>query len=371
MIKNRPKLLMILHLPPPIHGAAMVGQYIKQSKLINNNFDCDYINLSTSRKIDDIGKNSFFKFFVFLKLYIKIITALIKNKYDLCYLTINSKGTGFYKEILIVAILKFFNKKIVYHYHNKGVSDNQNNKILNRLYKFQFKNSKAILLSPLLYFDIQKYITKNNVYYCPNGIPEIFFNTEKTKKVNNTIQLLFLSNMLISKGVYTLLKACKILNDKNIKFECNFIGDWTKEISKKDFNAKCKEYNLVNNVIAHGKKFGDDKKSFFINADIFIFPTFCDCFPLVLLEAMGNQLPVITTNEGAIPEIIEDGYNGYIVKKNKPAELADKIEFLINNPKLRIEMGQNGLKRYKEKYTLEKFEHNFVNTLQKVLNEAV
>ena len=84
---------------------------------------------------------------------------------------------------------------------------------------------------------------------------------------------------------------------------------------------------------------------------------------------MQQRIPVISTNEGAIPEIIEDGYNGYIVAKNNPVALADKIEYLINNPKLRHKMGKNGLNRYEERYTLEKFEHNFVNTMQKILTD--
>ena len=50
------KVLFILHMPPPVHGAAMVGQYIHDSKLINEEFDCKYINLSLAKDINDIWK---------------------------------------------------------------------------------------------------------------------------------------------------------------------------------------------------------------------------------------------------------------------------------------------------------------------------
>ena len=100
------KILFILHLPPPIHGAAMVGQYIHQSKFINGAFECDYINLSTSKQISDIGSGRFGKLLTIVKLYFQVLSSVLKNRYDLCYLTINSKGKGFYKEIIIVFLLK-------------------------------------------------------------------------------------------------------------------------------------------------------------------------------------------------------------------------------------------------------------------------
>ena len=52
----KPKILFIMHMPPPVHGAAMVGQYIHDSKLINREFDCHYINLTTAKNLQDIGK---------------------------------------------------------------------------------------------------------------------------------------------------------------------------------------------------------------------------------------------------------------------------------------------------------------------------
>ena len=51
-----PTILFILHLPPPVHGAAMMGKYIHDSKLINTSFDCHYINLTTAKDLADIGK---------------------------------------------------------------------------------------------------------------------------------------------------------------------------------------------------------------------------------------------------------------------------------------------------------------------------
>lgn len=49
-------ILFIMHMPPPVHGAAMMGKYIHDSKLINDKFDSHYINLTTAKNLQDIGK---------------------------------------------------------------------------------------------------------------------------------------------------------------------------------------------------------------------------------------------------------------------------------------------------------------------------
>lgn len=168
---NHTRLLCILHLPPPIHGAAMVGQYIKDSQLINSEFDCRYINLTTATSLTDIGKAGIKKVVAFLKL-LRIIRHEVKQfKPEMVYITPNAKGGAFYKDFVVVSLLKSLGCKVIAHYHNKGVSSRQDSWLDNILYKKFFKNIKVILLGESLYQDIKKYVDRNDVYICPNGIP--------------------------------------------------------------------------------------------------------------------------------------------------------------------------------------------------------
>jgi hypothetical protein len=67
------KVLFILHTPPPIHGSSMIGQFIKDSDLINNSFNTQYINLGTSKSIDEIGKKPIRKIFSYLSIIYKTL----------------------------------------------------------------------------------------------------------------------------------------------------------------------------------------------------------------------------------------------------------------------------------------------------------
>lgn len=363
------KILFILHFPPPIHGSSMVGKYIKESNLINSTFNCKYINLSTSISVDEIGKKPILKVIRYIIILIKIALELIRFKPELCYITITAKGGAFYKDSFAVFLIKLFGVKIVYHMHNKGVSVNQNKALDNFLYKRVFNNSKIILLSKYLYNDIEKYVNIKDVFFCPNGIPEI--NCQLENNIENTeskVRILFLSNLIESKGVYILLEACKLLDDRRLNFYCDFVGGEA-DINKTIFEKRVKELNLDNKVKYLGKQYGNDKINTFNNSNIFAFPTYYEyeCFPLVLLEAMQFSLPIISTFEGGILEIVEDGINGFLVKQRDSIALADKLEILINNPELRKNMGKLGRKKYEREFTLDIFEEKMKDILMKIV----
>ena len=102
----KPSILFILHMPPPVHGAAMMGKYIHDSKMINETFDCHYINLATAKDIKDIGKVGLKKLISFLEM-LKSIRKMVKQmKTQLVYVTPNSHGIALYKEFVIVQMLK-------------------------------------------------------------------------------------------------------------------------------------------------------------------------------------------------------------------------------------------------------------------------
>lgn len=368
----KPKILFILHLPPPVHGAALMGSHIKNSDKINENFQCTYINLSASKSIGSIGKLGIKKALFFIHLLFSTIKTLIKNRYDLCYVTITSNGTAFYKDFFVVAILIIFRKKILLHFHNKGVEQGTKaNKINRYLYKFVLKGKKIriILLSPFLYYDVKQYVSQKSVYYCGNGIPAFSGALPATTEMKGPVRLLFLSNMMVAKGVFVLLEACARLKEKNISFECHFVGDWL-DITETFFHQKVKDLNLSNNVFAYGKKYDQEKNTFYQQSDIFVFPTLNEAFGLVLLEAMQFNLPVVASDEGGIPDVVLNNKTGYIVRKNDPDELADKLITLIGNPLLRQTMGLAGKKRFEENFTLDKFEGRMIGILSEFAGAA-
>lgn len=366
------KILFILHLPPPIHGASMLGQFIVESKIINSTYECKYINLGITKILREQKMVTFGKVSHFFKLITNCFFTNRSYKPDLVYLTLTSNGMGFYKDALIVFMLKLQGAKLIYHFHNKGIKNHQHKLFDHLLYKKVLKNAQIVLGSKWIYPDIKKYISEDKVQYCHNGIPKVKFDIKSRdiKPVNSPTEILFLSNLIESKGVYILLDACRYLSERNLDFRCSFVGS-EGDISAKQLQTQIEKLGLLGKVYYDGKKYEIEKHKAFEKAHIFAFPTHYpnECFPLVLLEAMQYSLPIISTPEGGIRDIIEEGKNGYIVQQEDSKGLADKLEMLIKNPQLQIEMGKAGFKKYQDEFTVEMYgkrlDKIFRNTLSK------
>jgi len=372
------KILFIMHMPPPVHGASMVGQFIHDSELVNSSFDCHYVNLAVATRLDEIGKGGWHKAKGVLKKLMEVRNAVKSVKPNLVYITPNSAGIPFYKDFITIMMLKMMGQKVVMHFHNKGVETRQGKWLDNWLYKRYFKDVKLILLADALYEDVKKYVKREDVFVCPNAIPAISNANQVNENSDHVPHILWLTNIMKTKGIMEYLSALKILKDKGVKFQADFVGGLTKEMSGDEFDSALSMMGLNGCCTYYGPKYDDDKYSFFSQADVFVLPSYTEAFPVSILEAMQFALPVVASNVGGVSAEVEEGVSGFLLGGKQPimlntfrpdvCEIADKLQVLLTDTDLRHKMGEAGREKFEREFTLEVFEKRIAEILNHCLH---
>lgn len=358
---KKPRILFVMHMPPPIHGAAVMGAQIRQSRVIQTAFDCRFLNLSTSASLEDIGKGRFRKLFSILRILMREWMELVSWNPDLVYVTPTSTLPALWKDFSVVRLARMRGRRVILHFHNKGVASRAGQWLDDRVYRSLFKQASVILLSGALKEDVSEYVSEDRIFICPNGLD---VPVSPRMVTGGVPRVLFLSNLLPDKGVVDLLDACRLLMDQHIPFECLFVGAPTKELQEKDFRRMVQERSLERTVTYIGPKYGEEKQRMLYQSDLFVHPTREDCFPLVILEAMASGLPVVSTQEGGIVDEVEDGVTGLLCRKADPVSLADALDRLLTDAALREKMGKAGRERYEKLFTAECFERRLTEILR-------
>lgn len=367
-MRKRPKILFVGQFPPPIHGVSVINRWIIKSETLRERFEFDVLNIATAKEIRDIGQASLSKYLKSAARYFQLLIKLLFRRPEAMYITISPVAGPFFKDSIFVLIAQLFGIPRILHLHGKGVANylQQNPRYLG-YYNFVFKNSIVVHLSKSLLRDLAPLTSYKSLEVLNNGIPDRHGSRISTQ----THHILYISNLIETKGGLDLLQAYNLVKPEYPDVRLSFVGDWGETKFQSAFMAFLRDHNLSDQVQLPGTLQGLEKHRMLASADIFVMPTFYpnECFPLTILEAMSHGLPVISTFEGAIPDIIDNGITGYLVPSKEPEQLADRIKLLLENDKSRLEMGENARNKYLQKYTFSIFERNFAALLQNALEK--
>jgi glycosyltransferase involved in cell wall biosynthesis len=360
----KPTILLLIKVPPPVTGATLMNQRVRDSVILNEVFDIHIVEMSYATTISDLGSFRLNKFLLFFRYLFKLVKKLVTVKYDFAYFQISPHGSAFFRDMVFVLILKLSSTKIVYHLRGKGIKHRANKFFYYHPYKFAFRSESIIVLSNLLKFDVED-VHYGRIFIVPNAIPDIKLLKHKNHDLKRPLNILFLSNLHYTKGINDYIKAVKLLVEKKLKLNAIIVGAEGDYTTKK-INQLISNNNLNGFLKYLGPKYDEAKYEIFNSTDLLIYPTLEDIWGNVNLEAMQHGVPIIATREGAIPEIIDDGITGFLVEKNRPDQIASRIEVLYNDRELLNQMGIAARRKYEAKYRLEIFEQNMKNVFMRL-----
>jgi glycosyltransferase involved in cell wall biosynthesis len=372
--KIKPRILIVGPVPPPYGGIA-----ISIKNLLNSNlslyFKMKQLSNSPNRPVKYSGKIDILNINSYFQLILNYIKEVIKFKPNIIQIE-SSSGISFLKNSTLVLLKFISNAKIILSIHGSGSRFlhfyDGVPLLLKNYIKYVLLKCDAIRLLSNKW--MQPFIMKfklnyKNIFSIPNGIETSFINRKQNKlDFGNNIIILYLGWIGKKKGTFDLLTVTEILKEKAYNFKILLVGPEMKEGNRKLINDTIRNKGLKNNIKLFKEVKYDKVYLFYNSADIFILPSYTEGFPLCILEAMASGLPIVSTNVGAIPEVVEEGKNGFLFEPGDIDTIISKIEFLINNKNLRDEIRHNNIEKVKNEFSVDrqvnKFKNLYINLLK-------
>lgn len=337
------KIITCAPIPPPHGGIAQwYGIFLTEA----NKNGYEVLNIDTSPKKSIAGRSLFYRVFVqgFRMLsQRKELSKLIKNNKDVKAAHITTSGSlALVRDVLFLRLLKRKGIRSIYHIHFGRMPEIFEKKGLEHRFikKAISLASEVIAIDPNTNAVLRENFKEEKIHYIPNPVrrlEEVDFTASKN--------VLFLGNVLKTKGVEELLCAWKELSDD--------YSDWTLTIAgfceKSYLDYLESRYSLrgvsMLGFLPHDEAIEELKKSAFL-----VLPSYTEGFPNVVIEAMMCKKAVLATDVGAIRDILSGGC-GTVISARNSDELRDAMKAMMDDKALLEKMGEIGRAKALNEYS--------------------
>lgn len=302
------KVLLVSPLPPPAASGIAVWTELIIKEIVRYGIKYSVVdtavrwrNPSDRNIVKRITGGAFQSFAVIGKVFIKVLFF----KPDVVHLC-SSASLSLPKDLFILTILRIMNVRSVFHIHMGRIPELKEKNGL----EYALIRKCSLIADLVITIDQKSYqclgsdVPVSKIRKIPNIIDVQAVKTVKPykfdEKYKGKIHFLFAGHIIPSKGIRELFEAFK-----NIKR-----NDWVLHLTgpvTDNFRKELESYGLGEKAVFYGEVEKNTVISIMKSADAFIFPTYSEGFPNVILESMASGLPIISTPAGAIPEMLDFG----------------------------------------------------------------
>lgn len=187
------------------------------------------------------------------------------------------------------------------------------------------------------------------------------------------VHLLTVARLVEKKGVQYGIQATARLLERHPQIEYRIVGDGP---LRSDLENLIGALGAHGNVQLLGWKRQEEVVALMKEADLLLAPSVTgkdgdqEGIPVVLMEALAQGLPVLSTRHSGIPELVRDGESGFLVPERDVDALAEKLEYLVEHPELWPEMGESGREYVERYYDINELNDRLVQLYQRLLDGA-
>lgn len=364
-------LIIIGALPPPTHGQSVAFEMLVDH-LRAKRSDVAVLDISSgAASASHVG--TLRSLVHYLRCHLSFVRLMLRRPGAVVYQTIAQSRMGFLRDLGFFATGRLLGARFVWHLHggNYGGFYEQQSPSFRRIIRFVLRRiDRVIVLGETLrsMFDFVPEL-ETRIRVVPNAIPPFVQVSPGPKRFSASegrpFHLLFLSNLIESKGFFTLLEAVKILKDDcPFAVHADFCGHFftnqsddievtSAEQAAELFRTRVETWGIGTLVTYHGAVSGREKEARFAEADAFVLPTRYDNEgqPISIIEAMAHGIPVLSTDYRAIPDLLTDGETGYFVDANDARSIANRVVALGSDPALYESMSRLSIERARTRFS--------------------
>lgn len=356
-INRKPRILIVGPGKAQVGGVTTFIEILFSSPLLNGNYDLVW--LDTTRAQEDLGLGGRFSLTnltYMIRQIFQFIGIVIRKHPRLVHLPVTS-GLSFWKATVFILLAQILGLKTVAHLHG-GMFDQYYYKSKARQRRFigwVFHRTDVIIALSERWrrFLLEEIGADLNVEVVSNPVDPMFaraLDQGSDGGANKEEIVLFLGSLGKRKGVFDILKAVPLVRDTHPHARFFFAGKEETRGEELSIDQVYQENHLAENVQFLGQITGLSKLELFQKATIFLLPSYGENMPFALLEAMAVGLPVITTPVGAIPEIVKDGDNGFLIQPGDYETLAKRIDQLLSDHEMRTVMSKANIARIRQDF---------------------
>ncbi|MCH8314075.1 MAG: glycosyltransferase family 4 protein [Nitrospinae bacterium] len=187
---------------------------------------------------------------------------------------------------------------------------------------------------------------QDRIAVIPGGIDPSWLDVERMP--SEKPELVFWGRMEDEKGIPELLTAMKIVVKKIPDVKLTLVGEGNR---LEEYKQRVRKLGLIPRMIVPGWQSMEAIQKLAVTASAAVFPSRIESFGMSVAEAQGAGVPVIATNAGALPEIVEHGVTGTLVSPRDPEALADAICAVLENKEKFQRMAEQGRKTARQKFS--------------------
>ena len=369
------KPLLIGAMPPPWHGQSVAF------KLLVDGYGAagdpfTLVDLAQGPKTKDkIGTLSAWRALEYVFILLRVFRAVLLGGGGPVYLTAAQSRQGFLRDVVMIWCARLRGCRITAHIHGGNYGDFYRacSPAFRWLVRTTLRQVDCIVLlseelRPMMNFDPA---LGPRLKVVPNSAPFPFESRHRAKELapGEPVRVLYMSNLVESKGYFALLKAADyIINEcGRLDFRFDFCGAFLKndaddvgvtsiEQAKARFQDFLRQKGLEEYVTYHGVTTGAAKDKAFAENHLFVLPTRYnnEGQPISIIEALAFGMPVLSTRYRAIPDMVVDGQTGLFIRADDPRQIGDAILQAVSSPEEYARLSRGAASWARERFGMER-----------------